>query len=94
MFRPLLGHLQVLWENIPKSYLYFNALWDSRSLQIVVYMYECEIHVSSFTGTLTGGAHLYKTTNQAFYHPPCVELSQVPQCVIMEMEMCSVIEAV
>ena len=28
MFRPSLGHLQVLWENRSKSYLYFNALWD------------------------------------------------------------------
>jgi len=26
MFRPLLGHLQVLWENGSKSYLYF--IWD------------------------------------------------------------------
>jgi len=29
MFRPLLGHLQALWENRSKSFLYFNALWDS-----------------------------------------------------------------
>ena len=42
MFRPLLGHLQALWENRSKSYLYFNALWDPRCLQIV--LYECEIH--------------------------------------------------
>ena len=28
MFRPLLGHLQALWKNRSKSYLYFNALWD------------------------------------------------------------------
>jgi len=42
MFRPLLGHLQVLWENRSKSYLYFNALWDPKSLHIV--LYECEIH--------------------------------------------------
>ena len=26
MFRPLLGHLQVLWENRSKSCLYFNAI--------------------------------------------------------------------
>ena len=35
MFRPLLGHLQALWENRSKSYLYFNALWDPKCLQIV-----------------------------------------------------------
>jgi hypothetical protein len=28
MFRPLLGHLQALWENRSKSCLYFNVLWD------------------------------------------------------------------
>ena len=42
MFRPLLGNLQALWENRSKSYLYFNALWDPKCLQIV--LYECEIH--------------------------------------------------
>jgi len=42
MFRPLLGHLQALWQNRSKSYVYFNALWDSKCLQIV--LYECEIH--------------------------------------------------
>ena len=41
MFRPLLGHLQALLENRFKSYLYFNALWDPKCLQIV--LYECEI---------------------------------------------------
>jgi len=41
MFLPLLGHLQALWENRSKSYLYFNALWDPKFLQIV--LYECEI---------------------------------------------------
>ena len=40
MFRPLLGHLQALWENRSKSYLYFNALWDPKCLQIV--LHECE----------------------------------------------------
>ena len=30
MFRPLLGHLQALWENRSKRYLYFNALWDPK----------------------------------------------------------------
>jgi len=43
MFRPLLGHLQSLWENRSKSYQYFNALWDPKCLQIA--LYECEIHV-------------------------------------------------
>jgi len=35
MFRPLLGHLQALWENRSKSYLYLNTLWDPKCLQIV-----------------------------------------------------------
>jgi len=34
MIRPLLGHLQALRENRSKSYLYFNALWDPKCLQI------------------------------------------------------------
>ena len=42
MFRPLLGHLQTLWENRSKSYVYFNALWDPKCLQAV--LYDCEIH--------------------------------------------------
>jgi hypothetical protein len=46
MFRPLLGHLQALWENRSKSYLYFNALWDPKCLQIV--LYECEIYKSVY----------------------------------------------
>jgi len=37
MFRPLLGHLQALWENRSKSYLYFNALWDPKCSRIVLY---------------------------------------------------------
>ena len=41
MFRPLLGHLQAIWENRSKSYLYLNALWDPKCLQIV--LRECEI---------------------------------------------------
>jgi len=32
MFRHLLGHLQALWENRSKSYLYFNALWDHKRI--------------------------------------------------------------
>ena len=42
MFQPLLGHLQALWENRSKSYLYFNALWDPKCLQIV--LYDCKIY--------------------------------------------------
>ena len=34
MFRPLLGHLQDLWENRSKSYLYFNVLWDPKCIEI------------------------------------------------------------
>ena len=34
MFRPLLDHLQTLWENRSKSYLYFNALWDPKCIKI------------------------------------------------------------
>ena len=48
MFRPLLGHLQALWENRSKSYLYFNALWDPKCLQIL--LYECEIHKFVYIG--------------------------------------------
>jgi len=40
MFRPLLGHLQALWENRSKNYLYFNALWDPQCLQIVLQEYK------------------------------------------------------
>jgi len=42
MFRPLLGHLQALWENRSKSYIYFNALWDPKCLKIV--LYDSKIH--------------------------------------------------
>jgi len=42
MFRPLLGHLQAFWEIRSKSYLYLNALWDPKCLQIV--LYDCKIH--------------------------------------------------
>ena len=34
IFRPLLGHLQALWENRSKSYLYFNALRDPKCTEI------------------------------------------------------------
>ena len=37
MFRRLLRHFQALWENRSKNYLYFNALWDHKCLQIVLY---------------------------------------------------------
>jgi len=40
MFRPLLGHLQALCENISKRN--FNALRDPKCLQIV--LQECKIH--------------------------------------------------
>ena len=30
MFRLLLGHLQVVWENGSKSYLYYDALWNPK----------------------------------------------------------------
>jgi len=46
MFRPLVGHLQALWENRSKSYLYFSASWDPKCLQLV--LYECEIHIHKF----------------------------------------------
>ena len=42
MFRPLLDHLQALWENRSKSYPHFNALLDPKCLQVV--LYECEIY--------------------------------------------------
>ena len=42
MFRPLLGHLQALWENS------FSALWDPECLQIV--LYECEIQKFVYIG--------------------------------------------
>ena len=42
MFRPLLGHVQALWENRSKSFLYSNALWDPKCLQIV--SCDCKIH--------------------------------------------------
>jgi len=48
MFRPLLGHLQALWENRSKNYIYFNALWGPKSLQIV--LDECEIHKFVYIG--------------------------------------------
>ena len=48
MFRPLLGHLQALWENRSKGYLYFNALWDSKCLQNV--LYKCEIRKFAHIG--------------------------------------------
>ena len=35
MFRPLLGHHQAVWGNRSKSYLYFNALWDPKSIETV-----------------------------------------------------------
>ena len=46
MFRPLLSLLQALWENRSKSCLYFNALWDPKCLQIV--LYGCGIYKSVY----------------------------------------------
>ena len=54
MFRPLLGHLQALWKNRSKSYLYFNALWDPKCLQIV--LYECKMQYNTICKHL--GSHL------------------------------------
>ena len=48
MFRPILSHLQALWENRFKSHLYFNALWDPKCLQIV--LHECEITLYIYIG--------------------------------------------
>ena len=48
MFRHLLRHLQALWENRYKKYLYFNALWDPKSLQTV--LYECEVNKFVYIG--------------------------------------------
>jgi len=42
MFRPLLVNFQALWENRSKRYLYFNVLWDSKCLKIL--LYECKIY--------------------------------------------------
>jgi len=42
MFRLSLGHLQTLWENRSKSYLYFNALWDPKCLEIILQV--CKIY--------------------------------------------------
>ena len=41
MFWHLLSHIQALRENRSKVYLYFNALWDPKCLQTL--LYECEI---------------------------------------------------
>jgi len=48
MFRLLLSYLQAFWENRSKSNLYFNALWDPKCLQSV--LYECEIHNFVYIG--------------------------------------------
>ena len=42
MFRPLLGHLQAIWENRSKNYLYLNALWDPKCLQIVFHVHRTQ----------------------------------------------------
>jgi len=52
MFRPLLGHLQALWENRSNSYLHFNALWDPKCLQVV--LYEREVRKFVYIGKCGG----------------------------------------
>jgi len=37
MFQPLLRHLQAVWENRYKSYLYFNALWDPKCIHTILF---------------------------------------------------------
>jgi len=49
MLRPLLGHLQALWEKRYKRYLYLNALWDPKCLKIVLY------DTVAYPGILFGG---------------------------------------
>jgi len=67
MFRPLLGHLQALWENRSKSNLYFNALWDPKCLQIV--LYECEVHKFVYIGICVAVSALYGLVLiQSFIH--------------------------
>ena len=53
MFRPLLGHLQGLWENRSKRCLRFNALWDPKCLQIL--LQECKIHKFVYIEILCDG---------------------------------------
>jgi len=48
MFRLLLSHLQAFWENRSNIYLYFNALWDPKFLEIV--LQECKINKFVFIG--------------------------------------------
>jgi hypothetical protein len=47
-----------------------------------------QLHASGLTGPTSGGAQLYKTTVQQFYHSQYVELSQVRQYVTIQMDMC------
>ena len=61
MFRPLLGHLQALWENRSKSCLYFNALWDTKCLQIV--LCDCKIHKFVYVGICVAVIALDKHSN-------------------------------
>jgi len=46
MFRPLVGHLQVLWETDPRAIYTFNALRDPKCLQII--LQECKIYESVY----------------------------------------------
>jgi len=51
------------------------------------------LHVSSLTDPSSGIAQLYKTMVQPFCFLQYVELSQVHQCKIIQMDMCTVIGA-
>jgi uncharacterized ferredoxin-like protein len=46
-----------------------------------------QLHASGVNSPSSGRAQLYKTIVQLFYHSQYVELSQVPQCVTIEMDM-------
>ena len=60
MFRLLLGHLQDLWENRYKSYLYFNAMCGSKYLHIVIH--ESEIQNFFIYWNLCGGLSVKRLT--------------------------------
>jgi len=67
MFQPSLGHLQIIWENRSKSYLYFNELWDRKCLQIL--LYECEMHKFVYIGICVAVSALkdYKLSDVVVY---------------------------
>jgi hypothetical protein len=47
-------------------------------------------HVTGITVPSPGGAHWYTTVVQPLYHSQCTELSQVRQCMSIEMDMYTV----